>query len=271
MTNLADTMPPLGMGTFRLKGKVAYESVTMALELGYRHIDTAQFYENEAEVGQAIKDSGIPRDEVFITTKVWNDNLTKSLFLDSVKQSLAKLKTGTVDLLLIHWPSPPNNETKQEYLGELLQAKQQGFTKHIGVSNFTIAHLTEAMKLLPAGEIFTNQVEVHPYLVNTKLRGFCQQKGVHITAYMPFAVGKVLKDPVIRKIADTHGVTPAEVVIAWELTQGMATIPSSTKREHLELNLRAKTLHLTADEISQIDTLDCGDRQAIPGFAPEWD
>jgi len=271
MTKHADIMPQLGMGTFRLKGNVVYKSVTTALEIGYRHIDTAQFYENEAEVGQAIRDSGIRRDEVFITTKVWNDHLNKPLFLESVNQSLTKLQTDSVDLLLIHWPSPPNGEPKQEYLGELLKAKERGLTKNIGVSNFTISHLKETMKLIPVGEIFTNQVEVHPYLTNTKLRSFCNEQGIHVTAYMPFAVGKVLKDATIRKIGNNHGVTPAEVVIAWELAYGMATIPSSTKREHLELNLRAKTLQLSSEEISQIDALDCGNRQAVPGFAPEWD
>lgn len=264
-------MPALGMGTFRLEGDVAYDSVTMALDAGYRHIDTAQIYGNEAEVGRALADSGIERDELFITTKVWNDKLNTQDFLPSVRESLKKLQTDYVDLLLIHWPSPENNTPMKEYLGELLKAKEQGLAKHIGVSNFTIAHLKEALAILPDGALFTNQVEVHPYLINRQLREFCETKDIHVTAYMPFAVGKVLKDDTIVSIADKYKVTPAEIVIGWILAHGMSTIPSSTSKSHLETNLKGASVRLTDEDIARIDALDRNDRQATPDFAPEWD
>lgn len=271
MTQRVIEMPDLGMGTFRLEGKTAYESVKMALEVGFRHIDTAQIYGNEEQVGQAIKDSNIPRDELFITTKVWNNKLNKSDFIASVKESLNKLQLDSVDLLLIHWPAPSNDEPMSEYLTELLTAKQLGLTKHIGVSNFTIANLKEAMQILDSREIFTNQIEVHPYLTNTKLRAFCQQHDIHITAYMPFVVGKVLNDHTIIDIAKKHDASPAQVVIAWVNAKGMTTIPSSTKRKNLEDNFNDKAVKLDEEDIARIDALDCGDRQATPSFAPQWD
>ena len=232
MTQRVIEMPDLGMGTFRLEGKTAYESVKMALEVGFRHIDTAQIYGNGEQVGQAIKDSNIPRDELFITTKVWNNKLNKSDFIASVKESLNKLQLDSVDLLLIHWPAPSNDEPMSEYLTELL----------------------------------TNQIEVHPYLTNTKLRAFCQQHDIHVTAYMPFVVGKVLNDHTIIDIAKKHDASPAQVVIAWVNAKGMTTIPSSTKRKNLEDNFNDKAVKL-----ARIDALDCGDRQATPSFAPQWD
>ncbi len=264
-------MPQLGLGTFRLKGAVAYESVTTALELGYRHIDTAQIYGNEVEVGKAIRDYALNRDELFVTTKAWNNTLTKAAFCNGVEQSLDRLQLDYVDLLLIHWPAPPGDEPMSEYIGELLKSQEQGLARHVGVSNFNIALLTEAMALMPEGQIFTNQVEVHPYMSNAKLRSFCNEKNIHITAYMPFAVGKVLNDPVVVGIADAYGVTSAEVVIAWELAHGMASIPSSTKRKNLKANLKGASLVLSANEIAKIDALDRNDRIVNLDFSPIWD
>lgn len=264
-------IPPLGVGTFRLKDEEAYNSVTMALEVGFRHIDTAQIYGNEEAVGRAIKDSAVAREDLYVTTKVWNDKLNKASFVDSVKESLAKLQLDYVDLLLIHWPSPENGESMEEYLGELLKTKELGLTKEIGISNFTVAQVEQAVGILGEGVIATNQVEVHPYLTNTKVRAACEKHGIIVTGYMPFAVGKVLKDDTIVAIAEKHGVTPAEVVVAWELANGLVTIPSSTKRKNLETNFKALELTLDAEDIAKIDALDCGDRQATPDFAPEWD
>ncbi|AUL75081.1 2,5-didehydrogluconate reductase B [Pseudoalteromonas sp. 13-15] len=270
MTQRVIEMPNLGVGTFRLEGDTAYNSVKMALDVGFRHIDTAQIYGNEEQVGQAIKDSNIPRSEIFLTTKVWNNKLNKTDFIASVEKSLEKLQVDSVDLLLIHWPAPSNDEPMSEYLTELLKAKQLGLTKHIGVSNFTIANLNEAMQTLDSREIFTNQVEVHPYLTNTKLRAFCAQHGIHVTAYMPFVVGKVLKDETILDIANKHNASPAQIVIAWENANDMTTIPSSTKRKNLEDNFNDH-VKLDDEDIARIDALDCGDRQATPDFAPQWD
>jgi len=264
-------IPSLGVGTFRLKDDEAYDSVTMALDVGFRHIDTAQIYGNEESVGRAIKDSSVEREDIFVTTKVWNDKLNKSQFVDSVKESLNKLQLSYVDLLLIHWPSPENGESMEEYLGELLRVKEMGLTKAIGVSNFTVAQIEQAVSILGEGQIATNQVEVHPYLINEKVREACAKYGITVTGYMPFAVGKVLKDDTIIAIAEKHNVTAAEVVVAWELAHGLITIPSSTKRKNLETNFKSLSLKLDAEDIAKIDALDCGDRQATPDFAPEWD
>lgn len=264
-------IPSLGVGTSRLKDEEAYNSVTMALEVGFRHIDTAQIYGNEEAVGRAIKDSAVAREDLYVTTKVWNDKLNKASFVDSVKESLAKLQLDYVDLLLIHWPSPENGESMEEYLGELLKVKALGLTKEIGISNFTVAQVEQAVGILGEGVIATNQVEVHPYLTNDKVRAVCDKHGIVVTGYMPFAVGKVLKDDTIVAIAEKHGVSAAEVVVAWELANGLVTIPSSTKRKNLETNFKALELTLDAEDIAKIDALDCGDRQATPDFAPEWD
>lgn len=264
-------IPSLGVGTFRLKDEEAYNSVTMALEVGFRHIDTAQIYGNEEAVGRAIKDSAVAREDLYVTTKVWNDKLNKASFVDSVKESLSKLQLDYVDLLLIHWPSPENGESMEEYLGELLKVKTLGLTKEIGISNFTVAQVEQAVGILGQGVIATNQVEVHPYLTNDKVRAVCDKHGIIVTGYMPFVVGKVLKDDTIVAIAEKHGVSAAEVVVAWELANGLVTIPSSTKRKNLETNFKALELTLDAEDIAKIDALDCGDRQATPDFAPEWD
>ncbi|REG85634.1 2,5-didehydrogluconate reductase DkgB [Marinomonas pollencensis] len=266
-----NTIPLLGAGTFRLKDDDAYKSVSMALEVGFRHIDTAQIYDNEAAVGRAIKDSGVARDALFVTTKVWNENLNQEKFVTSVKESLTKLQLDYVDLLLIHWPCPENGETMAEYLAELLRVKEMGLTKAIGISNFTVAQTEQAVSILGEGVIATNQVEVHPYLNNIKVRQACAKHNIKVTGYMPFAVGKVLNDDTILAIAEKHKVSAAEVVIAWELAHGLVTIPSSTKRKNLETNLKALDLTLDAEDMAKIDGLDCGDRQADPDFAPAWD
>jgi 2,5-diketo-D-gluconate reductase B len=266
------TVPAFGLGTFRLKDQVVIDSVTDALEVGYRVIDTAQIYGNEAEVGKAIADSGVPRKDLYITTKIWTDNFAADKLIPSLKESLSKLKTDHVDLTLIHWPSPKGAIPVTEFLGALMDAKQQGMTKEIGVSNFTIALLKEAIAAIGAENIATNQIEVHPYLQNRKLIEFAQQQGIHITSYMTLAYGEVLKDPVIEQIAKRHGATTAQVTLAWAIQQGYSVIPSSTKRANLESNLKAASLKLTDEDMAQIATLDRGHRLASPAsLAPQWD
>lgn len=261
----------LGMGTFRLQDQVAYDSVKMALEEGYRHIDTAQIYGNEADVGQAIADSDIPRNELFITTKVWFESFDDVKFIDSVKESLTKLKTDYVDLLLIHWPSPKDDVDMALYLNELKKAKALGLARNIGVSNFTIAQTQQAIGILGAENMFTNQIEVHPYLQNDKLVAFCQANGIQVTGYMPFAYGKVLSDKTLKALAEKHDVSTAQLVIQWLAQRDIITIPSSTKRSNLASNLEKINVTLSDEEMAQIATLDCNDRQANPDFAPEWD
>lgn len=264
-------MPNIGMGTFRLKDEVAYQSVLTALELGYRHIDTAQIYGNEAQVGQALSDSSITRDQVFLTTKIWRDNLDKTKFFDSLRTSLEQLQTEYVDLLLIHWPVDSPELSLEQSLTELKYAQELGFAKRIGVSNFTIAQLERAIRVLGAGSIFTNQIEVHPYLQNQKLRHFMQSQGILTTAYMPLAVGKVLQEAALVTMADKYQVTVPQLVLAWVIQQGMNTIPMSTKRQNLLSNLQTPALNLTAADLAVFAGLDQGLRLANPSFAPQWD
>jgi 2,5-diketo-D-gluconate reductase B len=265
-------IPAFGLGTFRLKGQVVIDSVKTGLELGYRTIDTAQIYGNEAEVGQAIAESGVARSELFITTKIWTDNYAKDKLVPSLKESLAKLRTDHVDLTLIHWPSPGNAVPVAEFMSALADAKAQGLTQRIGVSNFNIALMKEAIAAVGAAQIATNQVELHPYLQNRKLAEFAQSQGIHITSYMTLAYGKVLNDPAIGAIAKAHGATTAQVVLAWAMQLGYAVIPSSTKRANLESNLKARQLRLSDAEMAQIAALDRGERLTDPaGLSPAWD
>ncbi|WP_115515020.1 MULTISPECIES: 2,5-didehydrogluconate reductase DkgB [Xanthomonas] len=266
------TVPAFGLGTFRLKDQVVIDSVRNALALGYRAIDTAQIYDNEAQVGQAITASGVPRDQLYVTTKIWVDKFGRDALLPSLQESLRKLGTEHVDLTLIHWPSPKDQVPMREYLEALAGAKQQGLTRAIGVSNFTIALVKQAIEILGAEAIATNQIEVHPYLQNRALIAFLREQGIHVTSYMTLAVGEVLKDPAILAIAARHDATPAQVTLAWALQQGYSVIPSSTKRANLESNLKAQDLRLSEQDMGEIAALDRGQRLANPhAIAPDWD
>ncbi len=264
-------MPAIGLGTFRLKDQIVIDSVTNGLEVGYRHIDTAQIYGNEAEVGQAIAASGIARHELYITTKIWTENLSRDKLIPSLKESLRKLQIEQLDLTLIHWPSPNDALPVAEYVAALAEAKALGLTKEIGVSNFTISQMQQAIDTVGANEIATNQIELHPFLQNHKVVEFARQHGIHITAYMPLAYGKVMEDEVLKQIAITHGSTPAQVSLAWLLQQGFAVIPSSTKRENLISNLKADQINLSDGEIQSIAKLDRAERLVSPDFGPKWD
>lgn len=264
-------MPQLGLGTFRLQGQAAIDSVATGLELGYRHIDTAQIYGNEQEVGQALAASGVARREVYLTTKIWTENLAFDKLAASLKDSLHKLQVEQVDLTLIHWPSPGGAVSVAESMQALLAAREAGLTGAIGVSNFPVALLREAIHSVGAANIATNQVELHPYLQNRGVAAFARAAGIHVTAYMPLAYGKVISDPVIGEIARRHGATPAQVTLAWLLAKGYAAIPSSTKRDNLAGNLEARKLVLGLDDSAAIDALDNGERLVNPDFAPQWD
>ncbi len=270
--NASHPVPAFGLGTFRLKGQTAIDSVRTGLELGYRAIDTAQIYGNEAEVGQALADSGVDRSEVFLTTKVWVDNLSRERLVPSLRESLAKLRTDHVDLALIHWPSPNGAVPVDEFMTALAQAKQEGLARAIGVSNFNIALMQRAIAAVGAGQIATNQVELHPYLQNRTLAGFAREAGIGLTSYMTLAYGKVLGDAVLAEIAAKHRATPAQVALAWAMQLGYAVIPSSTRRENLASNLLAPSLRLDEQDMQRIAALDRGERLTDPdGLAPAWD
>ena len=266
------SIPSFGLGTFRLTGQAVIDSVKSALELGYRAIDTAQIYKNEAEVGQAIAESGVPRDQLFITTKIWVDHYAADKLIPSLRESLAKLRTDHVDLLLIHWPAPGNGVELPEYMQALAEAKHQGLTRQIGISNFNIELTRQAIAVVGQGKIATNQIELSPYLQNRKLTAFLQEQGITTTSYMTLAYGKVLKDPLLAQIATKHKATVAQVALAWALQLGYAVIPSSTKRENLASNLLAQSLRLDADDMARIATLERNGREVSPdGLAPNWD
>lgn len=264
-------LPRIGMGTFRLKGDDAREAVKSALSLGYRHIDTAQMYDNEAAVGDGVTSSGIPRRDIFLTTKVWFDNLKASDLINSLKQSTERLKTDHVDLALIHWPSPDDEVPMSEYLTALRDAQREGLTEHIGISNFTCAQMDQARDILGDTPIFTNQVEVHPFLANRKVVDHAHELGITVTGYMPLAVGKVMHDETLQRIGRDHNASPAQIAIAWIASRGIVPIPSSTRPEHQKANLEALDIRLSAEEIAAIDKLDRNERIADTDFAPAWD
>lgn len=264
------TIPAIGAGTFRLQGQAAFESVRNALEAGYRAIDTAPIYRNEAEVGQAVAQSGVARKDLFLTTKVWNENFGKDRFIASLEESLEKLGTDYVDLALIHWPLSP--VPVEEYMVALAEARERGLARRIGISNFNIEYTKRAIAVVGAAQIATNQIELNPHLQNRKLVEFLQGQGIHVTSYMTLGYGKVLADPVIGAIAARHRATPAQVALAWAMQLGYSVIPSSTKRENLASNLLATGLQLGAEDMAQIAALERNGRLVNPeGLAPAWD
>ncbi|KWC45757.1 2,5-didehydrogluconate reductase DkgB [Burkholderia ubonensis] len=265
-------IPAFGLGTFRLQDQVVIDSVRNGLELGYRAIDTAQIYGNEAQVGEAIAASGVRRDALFLTTKIWVDHYAKDKLVPSLQKSLDKLRTDYVDLTLIHWPAPGNGVSIEAFMTALADAKAKGLTRQIGISNFNIELTKQAIAAVGKGEIATNQIELSPYLQNRKLVAFLQREDIHVTSYMTLAYGKVLGNAVIGAIAQKHQATPAQVALAWALQLGYSVIPSSTKRENLASNLLAQTLRLTDEDMTQIAALERNGREVDPaGLAPEWD
>lgn len=265
------TIPSFGVGTFRLHGQVVMDSVRNALDIGYRAIDTAQIYDNEADIGHVLADCQIDRKTLFLTTKIWTENFTHDKVIASLKDSLQKLRTDYVDLTLIHWPSPKGAVPLKETLNALQEAQELGLTKYIGVSNFTIELMQQALDIVGPNVIATNQIELSPYLQNRKVAEFAQKKGISITSYMTLAYGKVLHDPVLQDIATKHHATTAQVALAWALQLGYNVIPSSTKRQNLQSNFTAQKITLTAEDMARIATLDKDDRIVNPeGLAPEW-
>ena len=264
------TLPHIGLGTFRLEGSQAIASVSAALEIGYRLIDTAQMYNNETEVGKAVAASNIPRSEIFVTTKIWPDNFSR--LIPSLRDSLARLRMDRVELTLLHWPAPGSGVPLADTLEALMKAKAAGLTQHIGVSNFNIALMREAIGIAGPGNIATNQIELSPYLQNRKVAEFAKTQGIPLTSYMTLARGTVVGDAALKTIAQRLGATPAQVALAWAMSQGHSVIPSSTRRENLESNFRATELKLTDDDMAQIAALERGSRLVDPdGLKPKWD
>jgi 2,5-diketo-D-gluconate reductase B len=266
-------IPAIGLGTLGLKDAVCVDAVNAALRLGYRHIDTAERYGNEAEVGeglhQGLAAAGFKRDDVFVTTKVYHDKLAAADFERSLDESLRKLRLPFVDLLLIHWPNPkvPLAET----IGALCKAKRERKTRHIGVANFTTRLLDEAAKLATE-PLATNQIEVHPFLDQTKVIAACRRHGLSVTAYCPLARGKVPGNELLERIGKAHGKSSAQVSLRYLLQQGMIVIPRTAKPEHLAANLAASDFTLSDAEMRDIDGLKRSDGRVVnPPHAPQWD
>ena len=260
-------MPALGLGTYKLLGKDCRNAVAGALGCGYRHIDTAQFYGNERDVGTGIAASGVPRDEIFLTTKVWYTDLEPQRLRLRTEESLRLLESDYIDLLLVHWPNPavPIVAT----LSAMMELQRAGKIRHLGLSNFPVSLLHKATVDTP---ILTNQVEYHPYLAQTAVRTACQQAGILLTAFSPLARGRVTNDITLLEIGRLHRKSPAQVALRWLLDQPMvAAIPKATSIPHLEANIDIFDFRLTADQRSEIDALARNLRLANPNWAPEWD
>jgi len=263
-------MPVIGFGTSSL-GHCG-EIVAQALKLGYRHIDTAWKYGTEEGVGEGMKLSGVPRQDIFLVTKVSHEYLTAGAFAKSVEQSLSRLRTDYVDLLLVHWPAVDGTPLA-ETMGALANAKREGKARHIGVANYNIAMMEDAMRLCPE-PLAALQAEYHPHLDQSKVLAFCRKAGLAVMAYCPLGRGRVFKDPALADIARARGRPIAQVVLRWLVQQGnIAPIPRSADPDHMAESLRVFDFTLTDDEMRRIHALARPDgRIANPaGRAPKWD
>lgn len=263
------SIPKIGLGTYGLREDEGTHAVLSAIELGYRHLDTAQTYENEAAVGNAIEQTSTAREDLFVTTKITPENFGR--LAESLRESCDKLRVDQVDLTLIHWPSPNEEVPVAAYINQLAQAQADGLTRLIGVSNFTRKHLAEVDKELGNGRLATNQVECHAYLQNRVLTDYCDAAGLQVTAYMPMAKGRLRDDPVLVEIAKNHNANSVQVALAFLLHKGFVIIPKSSQPERMKSNLGSGDITLSDDEIGRIETLDQGKRYVDPDWGPDWD
>jgi diketogulonate reductase-like aldo/keto reductase len=262
-------IPAIGLGTWELRGRTCARIVEQALKLGYRHIDTAQVYENEREVGEGLRGSGIRRDDVFVTTKIWTTHFAPNDLERSTKDSLAKLRLSEVDLLLLHWPNP--QVPLEETLGALARVRKLGMTRHIGVSNFTVALIEEAIAVCPES-LACDQVEYHPYLDQTKVLDACARHGMAVVAYSPVAKGRIKNDQALVRIGQAHGKTAAQVCLRWLVQQNVPAIPRTSRIERLSENIDIFDFELSDQEMGQISGMGGAKRRLTDfGFAPKWD
>lgn len=262
-------IPLLGLGTWALRERVCVRAVQQAIHLGYRHIDTAQIYENEREVGEGIRASGVRRSNLFVTTKVWTTHFAPNDLERSVKDSLVRLRLSEVDLLLLHWPNP--HVPLAETLGALARVREEGMTRHIGVSNFTIALMAEAVALCPA-PLICNQIEFHPLLSQQRVVAAARQHGMAVIAYSPLVQGRIKGQPVIEAIAAAHGKSIAQVTLRWIVQQGICAIPRTAKVERLSENIGVFDFTLSEAEMAQLAALGTPQgRVNNYSFAPAWD
>ena len=266
----ASGMTVLGLGTWKNEDPAACaESVRTALEMGYRHIDTAQIYGNEAAVGEGIAAADVDREEVFLATKVWISNLSRADVVETTQESLAKLGVDAVDLLYVHWPA--GEYDPDETLPAFDELVDRGLTDRVGVSNFEPDHVERAMETLDA-PVFANQVETHPFCTQTELREHAAEHGYELVAYSPLARGAVFDDETLAEIAAAHDASAAQVSLAWLREKGVTAIPKATSETHIRDNWASRNLALTDAEIDAIDAIDRTQREVYPDFAPDaWE
>ncbi|MBF4634791.1 aldo/keto reductase [Agreia pratensis] len=252
--NDGNTIPQLGFGVFKVDPDKTSRIVTDAFEVGYRHIDTAKIYGNEEGVGHAIKTSGIDRDELFITTKLWNADQGYESGLEAFEKSLGRLQLDYVDLYLIHWPAPANDNYVDAWKA-LEKIRESGRAKSIGVSNFTVEHLTRLLgetDVVPA----VNQIELHPEFQQREITAFGREHGIATEAWSPLAQGALLKEPNVQEIAEAHGKSLAQVILRWHIQQGNIIFPKSNNRERIEENFDIFDFELSDDEQASITALE---------------
>lgn len=262
-------MPRLGLGTFRLTGPEGQEAVESGLAVGYRHLDTAEMYDNEEIVGAAIAASGVDRGSLHVTTKVWYDHLEPDAIRRACDDSLRRLRLDHVDLYLVHWPAPGMDLAA--IMETMVRLKEEGRVRAIGVANFTLPLLRQAIEEVGA-PIACNQVEYHVYLDQSGLLGYMRAKGVPLVAYCPVAQGRVADDPVLARVGSRHGASPGQVALSWLLGQdGVAAIPKSKSAAGQRANLDALKVALDDDDRRAIAALPKDRRFVNPAFAPKWD
>jgi diketogulonate reductase-like aldo/keto reductase len=262
-------IPAIGLGTMTLKEQVCVDAVSTALKLGYRHLDTAERYGNEQWVGEGLRASGIRREDVFVTTKVYWDKLAPADFERSFEESLTKLQLSWVDLLLIHWPNPklPLADT----IKALCRTKEDKRARHVGVANFTIPLIEEAVKLATE-PLVTNQIEVHPYLDQSRVLETCRKHGLVVTAYVPLARGRVPNDEVLARIGQAHGKSGSQVALRYLVQLGVIPIPRTATPAHLAANLAIFDFTLSPAEMKEIEGLRRANFRVVnPPHAPKWD
>lgn len=248
-------IPQIGLGVWRARDDEAYQSVLTALKLGYRHIDTASIYENEAQVGQAIKDSGIPREEIFVTTKVWNDMQGYDTTLQAFEASFARLGLDYVDLYLVHWPRPKKDMYIDTYRA-LETLYQQGKVRAIGVSNFKIPHLQRLLAHTTIVPVL-NQIECHPYFQQQDVKAFCQQHDIKVEAWAPIMrAGTIFEDAAIQKLAQKYSKTPAQIILRWHIQEGTIVIPKSVTPSRIQENFDIFDFELSSEDMQLMAQLD---------------
>ncbi|MEW5826085.1 MAG: aldo/keto reductase [Candidatus Bipolaricaulota bacterium] len=267
VTSHGVSVPALGFGTFRMKGDECARAVANAIRAGFRHLDTAEIYENEAAVADGIAAAGVPRKDLFITTKAWMDDMSPAGLRKSLDASLKALRTEYVDLWLIHWLNPKFKV--EDTLAHMQKEVDAGRVRSLGVSNFPVAEFERAAKAAP---VLCNQVEYHPYLAQDKVIAAARKHDAFVMAYAPLGIGKVHDDPVLTSIGAKYGKSAAQVTLRWFLQQpGVGAIPKSSSREHSEKNFAIFDFSLSAEDMKSIHALARGERMIQPDFEPTWD